>query len=58
MGWVSGVFGVALVVVGAIWILQSLNVLRGSPMSGRPTFSWLGLGLVAIGGLVLVRAWL
>jgi len=56
MGRASGVVGVGLIVVGAVWILQGLNVLRGSFMSGRPTFSWLGLGLMAVGGVVLARA--
>jgi hypothetical protein len=46
---------VVLIVVGATWILQGLNLLRGSIMSGRTTFSLLGSVLVVIGGLILVR---
>lgn len=55
MRWVARVMAVVLIVVGATWILQGLNLLRGSIMSGRTTFSLLGSVLVVIGGLILVR---
>lgn len=37
--------GVLLVLAGAIWTLQGLNVLLGSLMSGEPF--WVGAGLAA-----------
>ncbi len=48
------VIGVFLVIIGGVWILQGLNVLGGSVMSGKPTFSFLGIALVVI-GILLVR---
>jgi hypothetical protein len=47
--------------LGIVWILQGLNVLGGSPMTGDPfwvgagiALSCLGMGLVAV-GVVLQR---
>jgi len=50
---VSVVVGLLLIVVGVIWILQGINVLPGSFMSGRPGYAVLGL-VVTIVGLVIV----
>jgi hypothetical protein len=49
------VIGAILVLVGVIWILQGFNVLGGSAMSGRPTFSILGAVLVLVGFVLLAR---
>jgi hypothetical protein len=46
--------GIALILVGIVWILQGVNILRGSVMSGRPLYSWLGLGVAAIGVIMLL----
>jgi len=46
--------GIALILVGVVWILQGVNILRGSMMSGRHLYSWLGTGLVAIGVIMLL----
>jgi len=46
--------GIALILVGIIWILQGVGILPGSVMSGRPLYSWLGLGVAAIGVIVLL----
>ena len=43
-----------LVLVGALWIGQGLNVIGGSGMSGQPIFAVFGALLVA-GGVAL--AW-
>ncbi len=50
------VVGAILVFVGVVWILQGLNVLAGSVMSGKPTFSVLGAALVVIGILLVTRS--
>lgn len=46
--------GIALILVGIVWILQGVNILRGSVMSGRPLYSWLGLGVAAIGVIMFL----
>ena len=49
----SLVLGALLVVVGVVWTLQGLDILRGSAMSGV-TF-WAVVGpLVALAGIVLL----
>ncbi len=50
---VGVVVGLLLIVVGVIWILQGINVLPGSFMSGRPGYAVLGL-VVTLAGLVIV----
>ena len=55
MRWLGRGIGILLIVTGIVWILQGLNLLGGSVMSGRPIFSILGLVLVAIGALVAAR---
>ena len=47
--------GIALILVGIVWILQGVNILRGSVMSGRPLYAWLGLGVAAIGVIMLLH---
>ena len=34
-GWLLVVIGILLVLVGGLWMLQGLNVLGGSVMSGK-----------------------
>ena len=54
MRWVGLVGGFLFILVGIVWILQGVNILRGSMMSGRHLYSWLGLGVVAIGLIMLL----
>ncbi|MCC7370297.1 MAG: hypothetical protein IT306_17870 [Chloroflexi bacterium] len=52
MAWGMLIGGLSLNLVGALWILQGLNVLGGSFMSGQSV--WAVVGLVAmVSGLVL-----
>ena len=46
MRWSLIVLGVILDLMGIIWMLQGMNVLLGSPMSGQPF--WVGAGIVAM----------
>jgi hypothetical protein len=46
--------GIALILVGIVWVLQGVNILRGSVMSGKPLYSWLGLGVAAIGVIMFL----
>jgi len=50
------VLGSLLVLGGAVWILQGVNVLPGSFMTGDPRWAVRGLALAAAGILVLVLA--
>jgi hypothetical protein len=52
MRWLWVVIGVLLVVVGAVWTLQGLDVLGGSVMSGDRTWAVIG-PIVLVIGLVL-----
>jgi hypothetical protein len=52
MRWVLIVVGVLMVLTGAVWTLQGLNVIGGSAMSGVSL--WAGIGpVVAIAGAYL-----
>jgi hypothetical protein len=53
MRWLGLVFGVLGVVVGIVWTLQGLDILRGSVMSGDNTFVVIG-PIVVLLGVVLV----
>ena len=44
--WVLLVVGVLLDLLGSIWMLQGMNVLPGSFMTGQPF--WAGAGAVAV----------
>jgi hypothetical protein len=50
------VAGVALVAVGTVWILQGLDVLKGSFMTGRPFWAWMGALAVLLGLPLLLRS--
>jgi hypothetical protein len=55
MKWVLIVVGVLLVLTGLLWMLQGLDVLGGSAMSGKTTWAVVG-PIVAVAGLVLAVA--
>ena len=47
--------GIALVVVGAVWIFQGIGLLKGSFMTGDTSWSWIGAACVLIGLAILAR---
>jgi hypothetical protein len=47
------VLGVLLIVLGVIWLLQGINVLPGSPMTGQSQWAIYG-GLAVVAGIVLI----
>ena len=53
MKWVLNIIGVVLILVGIVWILQGINVLPGSFMTGNLLYTYLGIGLDVIGILIL-----
>ena len=49
--------GALLVLMGLIWTLQGLNVLKGSQlMSGHPLWAVIGLVVAVIGALLVTRS--
>jgi hypothetical protein len=47
--------GIALVVVGGVWIFQGIGELKGSFMTGDASWSWIGAACVLIGLAILAR---
>jgi hypothetical protein len=45
--------GVALLTVGVIWILQGMNILPGSFMTGQQFWAWAGIVSALVGGTLL-----
>jgi len=56
MKWVLNILGVLLILVGIVWILQGINILLGSFMSGQPLYAVLGIVVAIIGIFLLVFA--
>ena len=54
--WVRGVLGVVLCLVGAVWVLQGVNVLHGSGMSGHGQYTVLGVVTIIVGAALLAWA--
>src|SRR5439155_26556228 len=47
--------GIALLVVGVIWIFQGLDVLKGSFMTGEILWAWMGALAVLLGLPLVLR---
>jgi hypothetical protein len=56
MKLVIRILGVCLIALGIIWILQGVNILPGSFMTGQIQWAWRGGILAVIGILLLVFA--
>ena len=56
MKYVLDVLGGLMALIGLVWILQGVNVLRGSMMSGHAQYAILGLVVAVIGGSLLYLA--
>jgi hypothetical protein len=53
---VRRILGLALVVIGVVWIAQGLGTLHGSPMTGHGLWTVLGAALGLIGSVLLFGA--
>jgi uncharacterized membrane protein len=53
---VFNILGVLMVLMGAIWFLQGINILPGSFMTGQMKWAVYGACMVVAGLLVLTRA--
>jgi hypothetical protein len=56
MKLVIRILGVCLIALGIIWILQGVNILPGSFMTGQIQWAWRGGVLAVVGILLLVFA--
>ena len=56
MKWILNVLGVILVLMGLVWILQGVNILPGTLMSGHIQYSFIGIVVDAVGIILLVLA--
>ncbi len=54
MPWSRILLGLVLDLLGGIWVLQGMNVLGGSPMTGVRFWAVAGVALVIVGTIVLV----
>lgn len=50
------VVAILLIVVGIIWILQGINVLLGSFMTGQMQWAYRGGAAAAVGLIILILA--
>ncbi len=50
------VVGVVVILMGAIWFLQGINVLPGSFMTGQRIWAIIGATSVVVGGLLVCIA--
>ncbi len=46
------VVAVLMIIVGGIWILQGINILPGSMMTGHMEWAYRGAGLAVVGVLL------
>jgi hypothetical protein len=54
-GWAT-VIGVVLALVGLLWFLQGIGVIKGSFMTGQPVWAVIGLVLLALAARLLAEA--
>jgi uncharacterized membrane protein HdeD (DUF308 family) len=54
--WVRGIAGLALCILGVIWILQGVDLLHGSYMTGQTLYAVLGAVAVLLGVALLGTA--
>jgi membrane protein implicated in regulation of membrane protease activity len=52
----GSIIGGALVIAGAVWIVQGVGVLKGSFMTGQRFWTWMGAAAVAVGLVLIVSA--
>ncbi|GAC1508832.1 MAG: hypothetical protein NVS2B16_06310 [Chloroflexota bacterium] len=56
MRWIRAAGGALLVLVGVLWILQGVNVVGGSGMSGHGQYAVLGVVVALVGVWLLLGA--
>lgn len=51
--WLKGIVGVVMVVIGAVWVGQGLDLIKGSFMTGQSVWALIGI-VVLLAGLWLL----
>ena len=54
MRWILAGVGVLMILIGAIWTLQGVGILLGSPMTGQSFWAIMGLLLLVVGIVLCV----
>ncbi len=54
MKWVLNILALILILLGIVWLLQGINILPGSFMSGHLIYAALGIVVGAIGVVLLI----
>ena len=47
------IVGVLAVIIGGIWVLQGVNILPGSFMTGHMQWAYRGAGLIVVGAIAI-----
>ena len=50
----ANIIGTVLILLGGVWILQGVNILPGSFMTGQMVWAWRGAAAAAVGLLLLI----
>ena len=51
--WIRRIVGLVLVLIGAVWFAQGINLLGGSPMTGNAFWAIIGAPLVVVGVMLI-----
>jgi hypothetical protein len=51
---IANILAVLLIAMGVIWILQGVNILPGSFMTGQIAWAWRGAAAAAVGIMLLI----
>lgn len=54
MRWTRPAAGACLIAIGGIWAFQGYGTLKGSFMTGSPTWLWIGIACVVVGAALLL----
>lgn len=58
MRWLLRIVGVVLTLLGTLWVLQGINVVRTGFMAGHIQYAFLGIVAAIIGiGLIALASW-
>jgi hypothetical protein len=53
--WLRRAIGIVLLLIGAVWFLQGIGLLKGSFMTGEAVWAVIGFVCVAAGTALLTR---
>jgi hypothetical protein len=53
--WLRRAIGIVLLLIGAVWFLQGVGLVKGSFMSGEAVWAVIGFVLVVAGVVIVAR---